>query len=109
MLWQHKNNPDDPSLAILRRTAKLYAELPKKSMVLHRKECWETAAWDVEPSSCTTQLWRLDTCPDPQRRGLELSPAVVQQHLIVVDMPSTGALILSLPASCSTVSTSRMP
>ena len=81
VLWQHKNNPDDPNLAILRRTARLYAELPKKSMVLHRKDCWETAAWDVEPSSCTTQLWRLDTCPDPQRCGLEPSPAMVQQHL----------------------------
>ena len=81
VLWQHKNNPDDPSLAVLRRTARLYAELPKKSMVLHRTDCWETAAWDVEPSWCTTQLWRLDTCPDPQLRGPELSPAVVQQHL----------------------------
>ena len=48
VLWQHKNSPDEPSLAILRRTAKLYAELPKKSMVLHRKECWEKAAWEVE-------------------------------------------------------------
>ena len=51
VLWRHKNNPDDPSLAILSSTAKLYAELPKKSMVLHRKECWETAAWDVDSSS----------------------------------------------------------
>ena len=81
VLWQHKNNPDDPSLVILRRTAKLYAELPKKSMVLHRKECWETAAWDVEPSWCITQLWRLDTSPDPQWCDQELSPAVVQRHL----------------------------
>jgi hypothetical protein len=49
--------------------------------VLHRKECWETAAWNVESLWCTTQLLCLDTCPDPQHRGPELSPSVVQQHL----------------------------
>ena len=81
MLWQHKNNPDDPGLNILRRTARLFAELPKKSMVLHRTECWETAAWDVAPSRYITQLWRLDTCPDSLICGPELSQAMVQQHL----------------------------
>jgi hypothetical protein len=64
VLWQQKNNPDDPGLNILRRTARLFAELPKKSLVLHRTDCWETAAWDVVPSRYITQLWRLDTCPD---------------------------------------------
>ena len=55
VLWQHKN-PDDPSLKTLRRTAKLYAELPKKSRVLHKTECWETAAWDVELSRSVATL-----------------------------------------------------
>jgi hypothetical protein len=47
----------------------LLAELPKNSMVLHRKECWEIAAsgWDVELSRYIKQLWHLDTCPNPLR------------------------------------------
>ena len=35
VLWRHASGPEDQNLAMLRRTAKLYAELPKKSMVLH--------------------------------------------------------------------------
>ena len=81
MLWQRKSNPDDPSLAVLQQIARLFAELPKKSMVLHKSECWETAAWDVEPSRYATQLWRLGTCPASQGCNLEQTPAVVQQHL----------------------------
>jgi len=80
VLWQHKN-PDDPSLTILRRRAKLYAELPKKSRVLHKAECWETAAWDVELARSITQLWRLDTDPNPLHFGPVPSPATVQHHL----------------------------
>ena len=80
VLWQHKN-PDDPSLATLRRRAKLYAELPKKSRVLHKAECWETAAWDVELARSITQLWRLDTDPNPLHFGPVPSPATVQHHL----------------------------
>ncbi len=64
-----KNNPDDPGLDVLRRTASLFDELSQKFMVLHRKECWETAALDVEPSGYITQLWRLDTCPDSEARS----------------------------------------
>lgn len=78
VLWQHKNL-DDPSLTTLRRAATLYAELPKKSRVLHKTECWETAAWDVELSRSVTQLWRLNT--DPAHHGPVPSPATVQQHL----------------------------
>jgi hypothetical protein len=69
VLRQHKNNPDDESLNILRRTARLFAELPKKSKVLHRKKCWETAAWDVKQSRYVRQRWCLDTCPDSLKRG----------------------------------------
>ncbi len=79
-----------------------------KSMVLHRKECWETTAWDVESSWCITQHWCLDTCPDPQRRGLELSPTVVQQHLDSGEYAFYWSADPVPPASCSTVSTSRM-
>ena len=113
VLWQQKKKPDDPYLAILCRTAKLYAELPKKSMVLHRKECWKTAAWDVESSWCATQLWRLDTCPDPQLHGPALSPgpAVVQQHLDRGGYAfhwNTDPVPLRLQPLSSTVCTSRM-
>ena len=80
VLWQHKN-PDDPSLKTLRRTAKLYAELPKKSRVLHKTECWETAAWDVELSRSVSQLWRLNTDPKSVHGGPVPSPATVQHHL----------------------------
>jgi hypothetical protein len=31
ILRQHKGNPDDPDLAILNKTARLYAELPKRA------------------------------------------------------------------------------
>jgi ribonuclease HI len=81
VLWQHKNNPDDSCLAALRQTARLYAELPKKSMILHKAECWETAAWDVEQSWCLTQLWRLEPCAGSLVRDSDLSPETVQQHL----------------------------
>ena len=81
VLRQHKGNPDEPDLASLRRIARLYAELPKKSMVLHREGCWETAAWDVEPSRYVSQLWRIDTHPGTLQQGQELHPAAVQQHL----------------------------
>ena len=81
VLWQHENGSDDPCLVTLQRLARLYAELPKKSMVLHSRECWETAAWDVAPSRCVTQLWRLDACPDSLRSDPEPSPSVVQQYL----------------------------
>ena len=62
-LRRHTSGPEDLNLAMLRRSAKLYAELPKKSMVLHREGCWESAAWpgDVESSRSSGDLictWR---------------------------------------------------
>jgi hypothetical protein len=39
ILKQHVGNP---------RVARLHAESPKKSRVLHQAGSWETAAWDVE-------------------------------------------------------------
>ncbi len=56
-LKQHTCSPDEPILAKLRMIACLQAEIPKKSMVLHKVVCWETAAWEVEPSRFITQLW----------------------------------------------------
>ena len=81
VLRQHKGNPDDPDLVVLRKIARLYAELPKKSLAVHRMACWETAEWDVEPSRYTTQLWRLDTPAGLPQSDPELLPAIVQQHL----------------------------
>ena len=81
VLRQQKGNPDEPDLATLWRIAHLYAELPKESMVLHREGCWETAEWDVEPSTFVTQLWKLDTHPEVRQQGHTLSPGAVQQQL----------------------------
>ena len=81
ILRQHKGNPDDPDLAILNKTARLYAELPKKSLVLHQSDCWEAAAWDVKQSSCSAQLWQLRSQATMQQQDPELLPATVQQLL----------------------------
>ena len=82
VLRQHQN-PDDPDLAILTTKACLYAELPKKSTVVHTTECWEAAAWDVKPSRYSTQLWRLNIPRQAAQTQLnpELLPATVQQLL----------------------------
>ena len=81
ILRQHKGNPDDPDLAILNKTARLYAELPKKSLILHQTDCWEVAAWDVKQSSCSTQLWQLRSQITMRQQDPELLPTTVQQHL----------------------------
>jgi hypothetical protein len=41
---KHKGNSDDPELVVLNKTSRLYAELPKKSLVMHQSDCWETSA-----------------------------------------------------------------
>ena len=77
ILRQNTGHPDDPDLAILWKIARVYAELPKKSRVLHKQGYWETAAWDVKPSSHISQLWRVDT----QQQDPQLHPTMVQQYL----------------------------
>jgi hypothetical protein len=62
-------------------TARWYAELPKTSLVVHRTECWEVAAWDVEPSRYSTQLWRIHTQATVQQQDPALLPTTVQQLL----------------------------
>ena len=69
VLRQHKGRSDDPDLVVLNKTSRLYAELPKKSMVMHKSDCWETAAWDVEQSRYSTQLWRLHPHATIQKQG----------------------------------------
>jgi hypothetical protein len=59
VLRQH-GSPDSPDLTILNARARILAELPKKSLVMHWTECWEAAAWDVKLSRYTTQIWRLN-------------------------------------------------
>ena len=77
ILRMHTGHLDDSDLAILWKIARVYAELPKKSRVLHTKGYWETASWDVKQSSHLSQLWRVNT----QQQDLQLHPAMVQQHL----------------------------
>jgi hypothetical protein len=80
VLKQHDGNPDEPVMAKLQRVACLQAELPKKSRVLHQVGCWETAAWDVEPSRFITQLWRVNTTSESRQQAYH--PAVMQQLLL---------------------------
>jgi hypothetical protein len=81
VLRKHTGNPDEPDLTVLNKKARLYAELPKRSLFVHRMECWEAAAWDVEPSRFSTQLWRLNTQVTMPQQDQELLPATVQQLL----------------------------
>ena len=48
VLRQHVGDPEESVLKQLRRIARLQAELPKGSRAVHRVDCWEVAAWDVE-------------------------------------------------------------
>ncbi len=64
VLRQHVGNREESVLEQLRRVARLQAESPKKSRVLHQASCWETATWDVELSRFSTQLWKLNTTAD---------------------------------------------
>ncbi len=59
VLKQHNGNPKESVLVQLRRVARLQAESPKNSRVLHQVGSWEIAALDVESSSFSTQLWKL--------------------------------------------------
>jgi hypothetical protein len=60
VLKQHDGNPKESVLVQLRRVARLQAESLKNSRVLHQVGSWETAAWDVESSRFSTQLWKLN-------------------------------------------------
>ena len=73
----HTGHLDDSDLAIPWKIARVYAELQKKSRVLHTKGYWETASWDVKQSSHLSQLWRVNA----QQQDPQLHPAMVQQHL----------------------------
>jgi hypothetical protein len=81
VLKQHICDPDEPVLVRLLEIACLHAELPKKSMVIHQVECWETAAWDVEQSRYITQLWRLGTQSGMRQQDQEPHPEEAQQLL----------------------------
>jgi hypothetical protein len=59
------------------------AQLPKKSRVLHKEGCWESASWDVFPMRNTTQLWRCGprAVPVPGPMASALSPDEVQSYM----------------------------
>ncbi len=78
VLQQLLGYPEESVLEQLRRVARLQAESPKKSRVLHQAGCWVTAAWDVELSRFSTQLWKLNTTPDALR---QMHHGVIQ-HLL---------------------------
>ncbi len=35
----------------------MLVELPNKSMVIHKDNCWEEVQWDTYPAQFKTQLW----------------------------------------------------
>ena len=63
--------------------AQMYAELPKKSRVLHKDGCWEQASWDAFPTQSITQLWKSGLCvvSVPSRVISAPSPDEVQSHI----------------------------
>jgi hypothetical protein len=69
VLRQHVGDSEESVLGQLQRVARLLAESPKKSRVLHQVGCWETAAWDVEFSLFITQLWKLNTTAEALRQA----------------------------------------
>ena len=85
VLRRHVNGLEEQNLTTLRQVAQLYAELPKKSMVLHRDGYWESAAWDVDSSRFTSQLWKLNIRSAEMQQDPTLCPEVVQQHLSQVE------------------------
>ena len=87
VLRRHVNGLEEQNLttSTLRQVAQLYAELPKKSMVLHRDGYWESAAWDVDSSRFTSQLWKLNMHSAELQQDLPLCPEAVQQHLSQVE------------------------
>jgi hypothetical protein len=58
--------------------AQLFARLPRRSLVLHAKECWSEATYDAKPTKCVADLWRLVRA-DPNRALV--SPQVFQAAL----------------------------
>jgi hypothetical protein len=83
VLRQHVGDPEEPVLEQLRRIARLQAELPKNSRALHQVGCWEVAAWDVELSRFSTQLWKLNTTAVTLRQ----THHGVMQHLLDCEGP----------------------
>ncbi len=81
ILLQHSDRQNNQDLAELKRLhAQKYVELPKKSMVLHREGCWQTASWDIFPNGNTTQLWKI-TPPNEQPAVPAVQPITMQQFL----------------------------
>lgn len=73
---------DDPDLEALRCAgARLYVELPKKGLVLHKTGSWEEATWDVLAAKFTTQLWQLPVPLSQQFPSGTPPPVAVQQQL----------------------------
>ena len=81
VLRQEKPSPaaaaDKQALGDLR--ARLCAQLPVKSMVLHGAECWSESSWDPTSARHMTQVWLLS---NGDLDGSELQqPLVLQQAL----------------------------
>ncbi len=84
ILRQQVGGEGEQDLTELRNMhAQMYAELPKKSRVLHKEGCWERALLDVFPTRNVTQLWRCcpHAVPVPSPMASAPSPDEVQSYL----------------------------
>ncbi len=84
ILRQQVVGEEEQDLTELRNMhAQMYAELPKKSKVLHKEGCWERVSWDVFPTCSATQLWRCSprAVPVPNQMASTLSPDEVQSYM----------------------------
>ena len=59
--------------------ARMVANLPAKSLILHDIECWSYAKWDSKPSHFNAQLWLL--CPSSMQAKSLPEPLRVQTLL----------------------------
>jgi ribonuclease HI len=60
-VWVLRRAPDgdsrSDSCGLQGAHAVMLVELPNKSMVIHKDNCWEEAQWDTYPAPFKTQLW----------------------------------------------------
>ena len=64
----------------------MLVELPNKSMVIHKDNCWEEAQWDTYPAPFKTQLWFVPGQLASQHRATSCV-ATFRQTLSLWDLP----------------------
>ena len=83
LLWQARGAGEQDLHELCRMRVHMYAELPKRSRVLHKEGCWEQASRDVFPTRTITQFWRSCLCggSGPSQVVNAPSPDEVQSYI----------------------------